>query len=285
MMIYNILKKMSSLSLKKLKATSTIALLGIFLGLKIMLQLFATIYLGPTIISFTWVILIATGFIYGPFIGLFFGLISDSLGYALHPDVYMWEYSIQEPLIAMTAGFFGFIFENYQGHKWLNLLFFQLFLHSFLIIALVIVIISKPIVMQNLILSKGLLSKMWYFLNNKMVMIILLTSFYIVINAFVTLMVLKKSKTYRLYIYTSMAIILTWICWSWLEGPWAQMHYWKIKFPTWNYSDQNTIATTKRWLFNIRVFKAILIVPIEIFLTTSILWAYFQLPNQFKNWW
>lgn len=260
----------------KLKNVSNIAILGLLLSLRIILQFVGSIPLGPTTLSFTWITLVVTGFIFGPFIGLMFGTIADLLGYALHPGIFMWEYSIQEPLICMVAGFIGFIYFNYKSKKWVDFIVFEIFLVAFTTVALVVALMEHPNITKAVIGSKTR-EHSTSFLDNKILPLILVPIFFVLINIVVLYLIIGNKSNYRIILYVAIIVIQAWVVWSWIEGPWAQIRYWKRK--GWkSVLDSNKVELTKRWLFNVRVFKASFVVPIEIFVVSSIMMVYQKLP-------
>ena len=264
----------------KLKKVSNIAILGLLLSLRLILQ-FVGIPLGSTTLSFTWITLAVTGFIFGPFIGIMFGAIADLLSYALKPDIFMWEYSIQEPLICLVAGIIGFIYFNYKSKKWLDFIIFEIFLVAFTTVALVVSLMEHPNVTKEII-GASTRKHSTTFLDNEMLPLILVPVFFVLINAVVLYLIIGNKSNYRIILYVAMIIIQAWVIWSWIEGPWAQIRYWKRK--GWkSVLDSNKVALTKRWLFNIRVFKASFVVPIEIFVASSIMIMYQKLPVSQKG--
>ena len=270
----------------KLKKIQYISLLGMLLALRMVLQL-VSIPLGYTTFSFTWITLVITGFIFGPVIGLMFGALADNLGYLMHPGVYMWEYTIQEPMIALIAGILGFIYFNYKGNKWVEYGLFQAILLTFVIIVIVVVTIQQP--EHKNIIGASSRKAASSFLDNKMIPLIIVPIFYVIVNSVVSyIFFFKAYNKARLYIYLSIIIIQAWVIWSWIEGPWAQMRYWD-KMKVWSgLKDQYKRELTIRWLFNIRVAKAkaSIVVPLEIVITSALMTAYHHLPKAaFNNAW
>ncbi|MCK5945912.1 MAG: hypothetical protein KAG04_01430, partial [Mycoplasmataceae bacterium] len=97
------------------------------------------------------------------------------------------------------------------------------------------------------------------------------------INIVVLYLIIGNKSNYRIILYVAIIVIQAWVVWSWIEGPWAQIRYWKRK--GWkSVLDSNKVELTKRWLFNVRVFKASFVVPIEIFVVSSIMMVYQKLP-------
>ncbi len=102
------LKEILSLSRKEMKNTKSIALSGMFIAISVVLSLFK-IDLAPTIqISFASLPIAAGGMLFGPMVGAAIGLISDLLGYAVHPAGFFFPgFTVNAILI---GAFFGFIF-------------------------------------------------------------------------------------------------------------------------------------------------------------------------------
>ena len=266
----------------KLHKISNITLLGLLLSMRIVLQLVGSFSIGPTTISFTWITLIITGFIFGPFIGFLFGAIADTLGFLMSSSPYLWEYSIQEPLIGLVAGVIGFIYFNYKSNKWIDFIIFEVLLTAFTMTAIIITLQEHPDFNKAIGHSTRTSSKS--FMNNKIIPLVLVPIFYVVINILIGFLILKDKKNYRIFLYISIIVIQAWIIWSWIEGPWAQIRYWK-RYKMWpKLNDQNAVSITMRWLFNIRVFKATLVVPLEILIGSSLIIVYKHLPSNQNGW-
>lgn len=97
-----------SSSKAELKNTNSIALSGMFIAISVVLSLFK-IDLAPTIqISFASLPIAAGGMLFGPIVGGAIGLISDILGYIVHPaGFYFPGFTFNAILIGAS---FGFIF-------------------------------------------------------------------------------------------------------------------------------------------------------------------------------
>ncbi len=102
------LKEILSSSRNELKNTKSIALSGMFIAISVVLSFFK-IDLAPTIqISFASLPIAAGGMLFGPIVGAAIGLISDLLGYAVHPAGFFFPgFTLNAILI---GAFFGFAF-------------------------------------------------------------------------------------------------------------------------------------------------------------------------------
>ncbi|NLB19933.1 MAG: folate family ECF transporter S component, partial [Clostridium sp.] len=99
-----------SSSKEEMKNTNSIALSGMFIAISVVLSLFK-IDLAPTIqISFASLPIAAGGMLFGPMVGAAIGIISDILGYIVHPSgFYFPGFTLNAMLIGII---FGFIFYN-----------------------------------------------------------------------------------------------------------------------------------------------------------------------------
>lgn len=101
-------KEILSSSKKELKNTKSIALSGMFIAISVVLSFFK-IDLAPTIqISFAALPIAAGGMLFGPVVGGAIGLISDPLGYIVHPAGFFFPgFTLNAMLIGIL---FGFVF-------------------------------------------------------------------------------------------------------------------------------------------------------------------------------
>lgn len=80
------------------------------MAVRLLLQFFS-IPLGPALrVSLTWAPTMVIGWIFGPVMGVFVGVVNDSLALAISGGVWFWLYAIQEPLLTMLAGVVGGVY-------------------------------------------------------------------------------------------------------------------------------------------------------------------------------
>ena len=254
-----------------------ITILGMMLGVRITLGLFS-FPLGPTVLSFTWISLFITGFIVGPVIGYVFGWISDSVTYAMHPSIYMWEYSIQESFICLIAGIAGVIYRYYKENKnsiIFTLIIFEIIFTSMIIVAVFIMIkyfdyshVAKDYwdaVRDDEQLEKWIDSNLV-----KIIGISLILLFYIILNIFIFILIIKHKGDPRLIMLASLIIITSWIIFSWILGPWAYVRYLERL--------DKSLKSFKKYGYKFysisRILKSLFVVPIEILVTIPILKAF-----------
>ncbi|NQZ65764.1 MAG: ECF transporter S component [Mycoplasmatales bacterium] len=261
------------------KPIYTISIMGILLSLRLVLGLFS-INLGPTVLSFTWISIFLSGFLLGPFLGYAFGWIADSVSYALHPGIYMWEYSIQESLIALIAGFCGFIYRFYKKNKssmWSTFIIFE--------------------IIFTILLAAGLFMMIYYFdfkhvarnggnekwidsTSIKIFAISLIILFYISLNIIVLIKMLKNKGDPRLIMLISITIISSWIIFSWIMGPWAYVRYTERKYgiPSKSFKEYGY-----KFYSLSRILKSLIVIPIEITITIPLVKAYLIFANKSEN--
>lgn len=247
-----------------------ISILGIMLGLRIALGYFS-INIGPTVLSFTWVSLFIAGFIVGPFIGFIFGWITDSVGFLMHPGIYMWEYSIQESIVCLFVGMTGVVYRYFKENKksvLYTFIIFEIIFTAMIVTGLVIMIryfnyshVAKNGGDQKWINSPGV----------KIFGLVLISAFYLFLNWLVLIMMIKHKGDPRLIMLVSLAIIGSWILFSWIEGPWAYVRYYERKYGI----SPKSFKTYGYKFYSIsRILKSLFSVPFEITITIPVVKAF-----------
>ncbi|MDE6563106.1 MAG: ECF transporter S component [Malacoplasma sp.] len=96
--------------LKVFSNISSITTFAVLIALRMILQL--TSFYIPIFsfsISVSWTPLIIIGWLYGPVYGFVAGFVTDSLGILMSGSVWFWLYAIQEPMVGIIAGLFGYL--------------------------------------------------------------------------------------------------------------------------------------------------------------------------------
>ena len=248
-----------------------ITIMGMMLGVRIALGYFF-IPLGPTVLSFTWLSLFITGFIIGPLLGYAFGWISDSVSFGIHGGVYMWEFSIQESAICMIAGIAGLLYRLFKDTKaslWSTFVIFELIFTVMVVIGLYMMI--KYFDFSHVAKNGG--NEKW--IDSKWVKIFaisLIGAFYLFLNGLVLFMMLKHKGDPRIIMLVSLVVIVSWITFSWIEGPWAYVRYYE-KLHGGSISSSYKAYGYKFYSIS-RILKSLFVVPIEITITLPIVKAY-----------
>ncbi|MDR0984062.1 MAG: folate family ECF transporter S component [Ruminococcus sp.] len=97
-------------SFKEFKSVYGIAVMGLLIGISMMLETF-TISFPMFKINFAFLSVAAIGMLFGPVVGIFGGMLSDVLGWVVHPD------GPFLPLYTLVGGLQGFIYGYVLYHK------------------------------------------------------------------------------------------------------------------------------------------------------------------------
>lgn len=94
--------------IKTFRSLRLLFLMAILIALRVVLS-FISIPIAPfsLSLSFGWVATMVLGWYFGPVIGLFCGMITDTLTFLIHGGVWFWLYAIQEPIVGLIAGLIG----------------------------------------------------------------------------------------------------------------------------------------------------------------------------------
>lgn len=96
-------------SIKEIKSTKALALAGLFIALKIAMSAIYFTVPGPTEtrIYFSFIITSLGSMIYGPFLGLWAGFVSDTVGFLVYPTgSYFFGYCITSMVTGLLYGLF-----------------------------------------------------------------------------------------------------------------------------------------------------------------------------------
>lgn len=133
--------------IKSFRSVRLLFLLAILLALRLVFAVL-TIKVAPfgLSISFAWLPLMVIGWYYGPVVGLFFGMITDSLSFLISGGVWFWLYAIQEPITGLLSGLMS---GWYRYRKTKNNIIFDIVLNQIIIIGFAIVSYIALIVWLN----------------------------------------------------------------------------------------------------------------------------------------
>lgn len=128
--------------LKTFSTPSALLFLSILIALRLVLQRFSIFLpIFGMVISVAWTPLIIIGWVYGPVIGFFTGVITDTIAFFVWShSLWFWMYAIQEPLVACLSGIFASCFRFFNlinNKKKMNLvgaIFFQCVIIGFMAI-------------------------------------------------------------------------------------------------------------------------------------------------------
>ncbi|MDR0984049.1 MAG: folate family ECF transporter S component [Ruminococcus sp.] len=97
-------------SFKEFKSVYALAVMGLLIGISMVLETF-TISLPMFKINFSFLAVASIGMLFGPVVGIFGGMLSDVLGWVVHPD------GPFLPLYTLVGGLQGFIYGYVLYHK------------------------------------------------------------------------------------------------------------------------------------------------------------------------
>ena len=264
------MESMKNMTLKYLfpikNTVFTISMAGLLIGLRLLIGLFS-INVGPMVLSFSWIALFMIGFILGPLIGYFVGWITDSLSWVIHGDLWMWEYSIQEPIICLIGGLIGILYKLLQNNKskWTMFVVFETVFTGMVIFGLYMV--ARYFNYENN-KNDDFFSSTWVKISG----LVMISIFYISINALVISMMIRNSDP-NLIIVVALVVTITTIIFSWIIGPWAMKRWYEHQYGS--TSSQFKNYGYKYYTLS-RILKSMFVVPIEITLTYP-LWKSFIL--------
>lgn len=130
--------------IKSFRSTRLLLLLAVLIGLRIVLGLL-TIRIAPLglSISIAWVPLMVIGWYFGPVIGLFIGIITDTISFLMAGGgIWFWLYAIQEPIVGFISGLIAGVYRsrknNNQNNIVLDIIINQILIAGFAIVTYVI---------------------------------------------------------------------------------------------------------------------------------------------------
>ncbi len=223
--------------------------------------------------SFVWIPVYTFGFYFGPCVGLFFGILSDTFAWLMSGSVWFWLYAIQEPCIGLLSGMIGscFFMFNKKSIKWL-ILIQQLIISFFTVFTIVIIfsyynkIYSNQAINQNNAFDKKLY----------VILICIFLFMFLLFNEIQTIVMYLKYKSHKilnnyiLYLYVSVLIVISIIIFSFILGPITQIKFYEFLN---NDPPSNYLKYGAMYYLVPRVIKESFKTPIYILLVFSIVFA------------
>ncbi|MGL5246346.1 MAG: ECF transporter S component [Mycoplasmoidaceae bacterium] len=253
------------------RSTILMALLSSLVALRVIMQFF-TIPIpqfGLTL-SIAHTPIIVIGWLFGPVIGFFTGILTDTICYFAKPtSPWFYLYAIQEPLLCMMSGILGSLYViNKSKEKMKNeIIVSKLILYLFALFTLIILIIyAQP---NNKFQGSNDLKDNDFFNVYKYIAIGIIILFVIVYELFSFYLYKKKRKVERLFLYLTTIGFLNAIIFSFLLGTISAVEYSRIFFP----SNNNFIKYGAMFYVIPRVIKESIKTPIQIILLFSIVMA------------
>ncbi|MGL4617274.1 MAG: ECF transporter S component [Mycoplasmoidaceae bacterium] len=250
------------------RSTILMALLSSLVALRVIMQFF-TIPIpqfGLTL-SISHTPIIVVGWLFGPVIGFFTGILTDTICYFAKPtSPWFYLYAIQEPLLCMMSGIFGSLYViNKNNEKMRNeIIFSKLVLYLFAFFTLIILIIyAQP---NNKFQGSNALKENDFFNIYKYVAIGIVIFFVLVYELFFLYLYKKKKKVDRLFLYLTTIGFLNAIIFSFFLGTISAVEYSRIFFP----ANNNFIKYGAMFYVIPRVIKESIKTPIQIILLFSI---------------
>ena len=204
------------------KSTKLMLMIAVLFALRIILGFVHVSVPNINItISFAWIPIMVTGWVFGPVHGLFFGIITDSFCFLIAPtSVWFWMYAIQEPLVGMVSGITRswYEFRKEKGKNIYDILIQQVVLFAFSLTSLCCILLW---------VNKNVLD---YFNSYKYFCIALICVYLIAIEIFTFVNYAKnhENKSRALLFLYSVALVSTlMIVFSFLLGPIAAVEYLK----------------------------------------------------------
>lgn len=214
------------------KNTKLITAIAILISLRLIMQYFViSIPTISTSISLSWTPLIIIGWIFGPLVGFFTGIITDSLSYLIKPTtLWFWLYAIQEALVGFVSGFIASLYrirltKQTNNNKYI----FDLIINQ--TISIIFVFISTLIILiwanENQSFENKSAIESFFFKYSKYIIISSNIFFFLIIEILVFVFYKKNKKYFLLIIWLiNLSIILTTI-FSFLLGPISASEYYK----------------------------------------------------------
>lgn len=239
------------------KSTRLLSALAVLIALRLVLQ-YAVIHIPivSTSFSLSWTPLMIIGWVYGPVIGFFSGIVTDTLSYLIKPtSLWFWMYAMQEPFVGLISGLIGSLYtlrilnlktnfsfkltnQKINGEnkkvfiKSNNKFMFDLIINQ--IIVFVFMLISTLVVLiwasDNMSFEGKSKLDQIFFEYSKYIIIIVNIVFFIVVETITIVFYKKNKKNFLLFIWiVNLTIIITSI-FSFLLGPISASEYYKYAY-------------------------------------------------------
>ena len=172
--------------------------------------------IGSTVVEFDKFAIYLAGFFLGPIFGFGFGWIADSLSFLMQPRaaVWMWQYSTQEPLIALFAGLLYLAYRKIKNEKTFLITFIALIVVlTIFLITMLSIFISHP--------SMGKLESSDHRLTTKAMQIIayVAITLYSVASIIIAIYRYLTNKSIKLYAIVTILVIVPQIVFGLILGP------------------------------------------------------------------
>ncbi len=275
--IINFFFPMYPLELKK--SIVLISVLSLLIALRIVLG-FVTIKIPQfgMVISLAHTPLIVIGWAFGPIIGFFSGVITDTISYfAIPTGPWFWLYSIQEPLLGMLSGIISsiYVLRKKSKNNIFDVVLSRAICYSFTIISLIIILAYATPGSKWQGVSQ--IDQNDFFNIYKYIAISLLIVFVICYEVFSILTYKKNKSKYKLFIYASLICFLNAILFSFLLGTISSIEYYKFLYGS---ESPSLIKYGLMFYLLPRIIKETIKTPLQISILISLLWIIIPI---FKN--
>lgn len=276
---------------KLFKSTTLIVILASMMGLSFVLgALSIPIPAFGISLSFAWMPTMVVGWFFGPFVGLFFGFITDSLNFLMHGYLWFWLYAIQEPMVGFISGLIGAVaLLSFKLNKkiWIDFISFQVVILSFAAICLGMMFhFTDPnSELFKRLVKYGHLSETF----NEVVRWFILTLIIVFLGIVETIMIRKyyfmktysNTKTFIYFMYGALCCIIMTLIFSFILGPVSAIEYYKFM----NGKQPNSYLKFGVIYYLLpRIVKECVKTPIYIFLFTGVISALrFQVDRVFSD--
>ncbi len=241
---------------------------------------FASFDIGPMNVSMKWIIIYIAGFFLGPVFGVVFAVISDTINFFVHPSPagWMWQYSMQEPIIALLGGLTFIAYEIVKEKdtvksKWILFGIFETIFSSMMLFA--IIYIFKNMESQNI-------PNNWSSIWIKWAAIALSITLYININGIVLYKTIRNRQP-KLFMLVTLLVVTPYVFFSWILG----VPFFITFLERSNNSNATSNYTQYGWIYYgfPRIIKSLVVVPVEIGITAPLIYSLTKLNNNTKNTW
>ena len=259
--------------IKVFRNVHTMALLGMMIALRIVLQFFS-VYI-PTVnlsISLGWMPIIIIGWIFGPVFGFITGAITDTITFFIKPGVWFWMYAIQEPIVGLMSGIFSFIYlirkNNIKNNKRkgiLDICILEIIIISFS--AICFFSIHKLFEGSSF---EGQTSKLegFFIEQSKYIVTVCLITFFLIVQLAIYLTYKKMRNSFISNIWIICMVCMYSIIFSFILGPIVSNEYYKYLY---NKDSPNFIKYGAIFYLIPRTIKESIKCPIQITLLAMLI--------------